>query len=691
MAVLKVKKNGKYINEINLDPSRTYIAGRKEGADIFIEAVKAVSREHFSLKSVGDNWQLEVLSKFGDVLYQNEKVRNIILESDCIFFIPPYDFEFFKDGAQSKVSNNNDEGDEFEKTVVGQVEYIPQIQFLNESMLSQKTITLHAQTEWTAGRDQNCEIQIDDQRVSRKQFQILKVKSEYFLFDLGSVNGTILNNKNIVPNEKVKLRSGDKIQVLDNVMVFELKNPNFDRGLMELKEVIPSETNALVPFGTQVPTALSNAQQTQNSLIQYSSEQAPLPSMYQPQDLSVANPNYSQNALSPYMEQNYQLQQEGELPYEEENQDQEDEQKKKKIRIALIGAVVFVLAIVFYNEILAPPAKTNNIKSNDPFAKVNPNELSLLKQSKEIANDYYYKKSYRLALDETQKILKKLEELGIDYKKTKFGLEVEELDKKSSLAIEAEKEIVEYNTKLEEQRKNEEKLLSVVEQCETKLNQTPEMTMSEYDACIVAVIHLNPSHPRIQTAKLRIQQSAEERARKQLEQKVYRENVAKLKSIYNKAVRTEREGSFIQAIEDYKVVVRQTLPDPEELKEESKRKIAAIERMISSKSVGFVQEAEKFAAEKKYKEAILRLKAALKVNPIDITLEQKISHYKRELAKEIKPIWEEATIEETYSQVECTENKSCALEKWKRIIQMDVSDGEYYLKAFTKLKKYGAH
>lgn len=691
MAVLKVKKNGKYINEINLDPSRTYIAGRKEGADIFIEAVKAVSREHFSLKAVGDNWQLEVLSKFGDVLYQNEKVRNIILEADCIFFIPPYDFEFFKDGSQLNVSNNADEGDEFEKTVVGQVEYIPQIQFLNESMLSQKTITLGAQTEWTAGRDQNCEIQIDDQRVSRKQFQILKVKSEYFLLDLGSVNGTILNNKNIVPNEKIKLRSGDKIQVLDNIMAFELKNPNFDRGLMELKDVAPSETNALVPFGTQAPTALSNAQQTQNSLIQYSSEHAPLPSMYQPQDLSVANPNYSQNALSPYMDQNYQLQQEGQIPYEEDSQDQEDEQKKKKIRIALIGAVVFVLAIVFYNEILAPPGKTNTIKSNDPFAKVNPNEISLLKQSKEIANDYYYKKSYRLALDETQKILKKLEELGIDYKKTKFGLEVEELDKKSSLAIEAEKEIVEYNTKLEEQRKNEEKLLSVVDQCETKLNQTPEMTMSEYDACIVGVIHLNPSHPRIQTAKLRIQQSAEERARKQLEQKVYRENVAKLKSIYNKAVRTEREGSFIQAIEDYKVVVRQTLPDPEELKEESKRKIAAIERMISSKSVGFVQEAEKLAAEKKYKEAILRLRAALKVNPIDVTLEQKISHYKRELAKEIKPIWEEATIEETYSQVECTENKSCALEKWKRIIQMDVSDGEYYLKAFTKLKKYGAH
>ncbi|MCK6597462.1 MAG: hypothetical protein L6Q37_03795, partial [Bdellovibrionaceae bacterium] len=104
------------------------------------------------------------------------------------------------------------------------------------------------------------------------------------------------------------------------------------------------------------------------------------------------------------------------------------------------------------------------------------------------------------------------------------------------------------------------------------------------------------------------------------------------------------------------------LPDPQDLKVISKRKIAAIEKMISSKSVTYLNEADSLAREKKYKEAIYKLKTAMKVNPGDPTLENKINGYKRELAKEIRPIWEEATIEETYSQVECTENKSCALE-----------------------------
>lgn len=689
-ALLRVKKSGKVISEINLDPERTYVGGRKEGADIFIEAAKAVSREHFILKFSEDKWQLEVLSKFGDVIYLSEKVRNLSLDSDTVFSIPPYDFEFLKEAKTSTKPEGSiakEEVDEFEKTMVGQLEFVPQIQFLNENMLSKKTISLHPQSEWTAGRDASCEIQIDDQRVSRRQFQIIKERSEYYLLDIGSVNGTMLNSKNIVPNEKVRIRSGDKIQVLDNIMLFELKNPQFDRGLMDLKDIGSASTNALVPLGTQAPTMLAdNIQQTQNSLIQYSSEQAPPPMMYQQQDMS---------GMMPYNPHQYQQQaypQEIAFePGEELEQTSPEEEKKKKIRMVLIAAVALVFLVVIYNEFVAAPEKKPNIKSNDPFAKVNPNELSLLKQSKEIANDYYYKKSYRLALDETQKIIRKLEELGVDHKKTKFGQEVEDLDKKAALALEAEAEIIQYNTKMEEQKKNEEKLTAVADECEGKFNKNNSMTMQEYDACIISVIHLNPSHPKIQATKLKIQQAAEERARKQLEQKVYRENVAKLKAIYNKAVRTEQEGSFIQAIEDYKVVTRQSYPDPEELKSLAQAKIASIEKMISSKSVSYVQEAEKLASEKKYKEAILKLRAAKKVNPIDVTLDQKIEHYKRDLAKEIKPIWEEATIEETYSQVECTENKSCALEKWKKILQMDVTDGEYYLKAFTKLKKYGAH
>ncbi|MCB0368329.1 MAG: FHA domain-containing protein, partial [Bdellovibrionales bacterium] len=595
----------------------------------------------------------------------------------------PYEFLFYKEGSLSDLSDNENDVDEFEKTMIGQVEYIPQIQFLKEDTLSQKTITLPLQENWIAGRDSSCEIQIDDQRVSRKQFQILKEGFDYFLIDLGSVNGTMLNNKNIVPNEKVLIQSGDKIQVLDNLMLFELKNPNFDKGLKELKESpVSADLGAMVPIGTQAPTVLSQTQQTQNSLVQYSSEQAPMPAAYgAPQELMQHQPypySYADQQANPFPPSS----DEGE--FEEELDD-----KKKKIRLVLIGVVVIVFGFILYDQVISPDQTKPTLKSTDPFAKVNPNELSLLKQSKEIANDYYYKKSYQLALDETQKILKKMEDLGVEYKKTKFGQEVEELDKKASLAIEAEKEIDEYNRRIEEQKRNEEKLLTVVNDCESKLNKNPDMSMEEYDSCISSVIYINPAHPKIVADKLKIQQRAEELAREKAEQKVYREKVARLAGIYHKAVNSEKSKNYIQAIEDYKTVLNQNLPDPQGLKSISRRKISEIEGMISSKSSTYIAEADKLVTEKKYKEAILRLRAAIKVNPIDNTLEQKIYSYKRILAKEIKPIWEEAAIEETYSQVECSENKSCAIEKWRRILEMDIPDGEYYHKAYTKLKKYG--
>ena len=565
----------------------------------------------------------------------------------------------------------------------------------SQNFITSKNIHLGTGTEWVAGRDSACEVVIDDQRVSRRQFKIIKEDEVYYLVDIGSVNGTLLNNKNVVPHEKVKLKSGDKIQVLDNILVFELKNAAFEKNLMALtvsdaNAGTSDVNNTLMPFGTQVPTVQA---QLPNLTPQYNQDPSAYPQVIHPgQDpMSGVTPYQAHypmssdyNSLPPDFSQHYSE------SFSLDTQKNQEEEKNKKIRLALVAAVILVIGLFIFNEQKQPENK-KMAKSSDPFAKVDPNIISLLKQSKDIANDYYFKKKYRLAQEEAQKILKKFEELNVEYKKTKFGMDVEELDKKSSLAIAAESEYELFLKAEQEKKSNEEKLQAGVQLCEAKLNKNPQMTAAEYDSCIAPVIHYNPSHPGIQMAKLKIQQALDDKNRRELEQKNYRENVAKLQSIYNKAVKTEKDGSYLDAIEDYRVVLKQHLPDPQDLKVISKRKIAAIEKMISSKSVTYLNEADALAREKKYKEAIYKLKTAMKVNPGDPTLETKISGYKRELAKEIRPIWEEATIEETYSQVECTENKSCALEKWKKILQMDVPDGEYFQKAQAKLKKYGAH
>ncbi|MGZ3745680.1 MAG: FHA domain-containing protein, partial [Pseudobdellovibrionaceae bacterium] len=49
MARLRVRLQGKIIQEIQLSPERSYLAGRREDCDIVLSNGKGISREHFKI------------------------------------------------------------------------------------------------------------------------------------------------------------------------------------------------------------------------------------------------------------------------------------------------------------------------------------------------------------------------------------------------------------------------------------------------------------------------------------------------------------------------------------------------------------------------------------------------------------------------------------------------------------------
>jgi pSer/pThr/pTyr-binding forkhead associated (FHA) protein len=68
-------------------------------------------------------------------------------------------------------------------------------------------------SELTIGRGKENHIFIDDVLVSRLHAKIQKINDTYFIKDLGSTNGTFVNEK-LVPAEKyVKLEKNDVIRV----------------------------------------------------------------------------------------------------------------------------------------------------------------------------------------------------------------------------------------------------------------------------------------------------------------------------------------------------------------------------------------------------------------------------------------------------------------------------------------------
>lgn len=230
MARLKVLLRGAQISEIVLQNEKEYIGGRKEGSDIRLQAEKGISREHFKLKFIDGKWTIQAVSRFGDIFSLGQKIEQAGLEHGQSFQIPPYEFQLLEVPDSEIGFSSSDRAqavDENEKTVIGVAPQVPYIKIVNSNGDTREMLRLEVGEVWVAGRDPSCQIIIPDQRVSRRQFEIHKMNGAYTIIDLASVNGTFLNGSPVSSTDPQSLKSGDAITVLDNMMYFELHDPNF--------------------------------------------------------------------------------------------------------------------------------------------------------------------------------------------------------------------------------------------------------------------------------------------------------------------------------------------------------------------------------------------------------------------------------------------------------------------------------
>jgi serine phosphatase RsbU (regulator of sigma subunit) len=72
----------------------------------------------------------------------------------------------------------------------------------------------------TIGRTSTCTVQVLDRRVSRRHATVFREGGVYYIEDLGSKNGLLLNGE-MVSNRRVPLNNGDRIVVGDTTLIFE--------------------------------------------------------------------------------------------------------------------------------------------------------------------------------------------------------------------------------------------------------------------------------------------------------------------------------------------------------------------------------------------------------------------------------------------------------------------------------------
>ena len=93
------------------------------------------------------------------------------------------------------------------------------------------------------------DITVPHPNLSKKHFQILKEKEEFYVVDLKSTNGTSLNDENLTPYQNTKLKDNDYIRASSVIFKF-LEEGNIE-GVSSKKILDKASTDALTGIGNR--------------------------------------------------------------------------------------------------------------------------------------------------------------------------------------------------------------------------------------------------------------------------------------------------------------------------------------------------------------------------------------------------------------------------------------------------------
>lgn len=691
MSRLKVLLRGAQISDLNLSPDREYVGGRKESCDIRLQPEKGISREHFKLKFEEGRWVLTSLSRFGEIFSLGQRIESTPLEHGQVFQIPPYEFTLsdIPDSASDNVNANEmPEAGENERTVIGVAQQVPYIKMMSSDGAVREMLRLEVGDVWAAGRDPSCQIIIPDQRVSRRQFEVRKINGIYTIIDLTSVNGTFLNGSPISNTDPQPLKSGDAITVLDNTMYFELHDPNFQYR-MERIEVPPLQ----MAGGTGV-----------DDVEEIGLEEIPIEEGYDPnQDMNYPqeiDQGYYQDQLNPdgspftgmpqeQMQGDYYNMQQGEQAPEQQGpppkpivQAWNRFKNNKPVFFSVIA--LFLVGMYFLSDMINAPQVTPKtgqqqaFNPDDPLSRLKPEERENINLWYNNAEKALRQQAFTIAKENLDNI-HKLMPLG--YKDSKL-YEAEALNGEQTLLTQQETERRE-----KEQVELQALIKATLEKCEKSI--VPETTPEGLQDCLSPVTINDPTNADAERMLMQVRKTISDRQAKEQAELVAKTQREQLKEIFERAEKVHETGFPKKAIKAYQEVINSDLPDPDSLKDTSALRIKFIQKKLEERNANNISSAEVYLKDGKFKEGIMALRAALQFDPDNQTIKDKIERYSNDLRNQVKVMYQESIIDENFGYVDGSDNRPGAKDKWKKILDIDLEDGDYYRKAFIKLKRYG--
>lgn len=680
MATLKVLLHGKEVTSLRLEPGQEYLFGRADGCSVQLEEQPGISRQHFKVAEQNGNWVASVISKFGEIIHGGQPVPEVELSQGSVFKLAGYDFRFSEVDERSQVVESpaqmaagaenqglptdvgtseqvarppatlsmvpyggngaagtaatspmpqgfgpaQFEGNE-EATNVGAV--LPARPFLRivKSDGSETRVELDGK-KWLAGREDTCDIFLPDRKASRRQFEITSTPEGYFITDMGSANGTVLNGDPLIPEDPRPLQSGDVISVNSLLLHFEIRDPNFEKRMVAIpKEILASP--AMVP----VPRF---------EIINY--------------PVAVGPGGGAVRVDGGYGEP------------------QSERKKGNPLRLVLILVIVLGGLYVAFGEQTPQGGKNPTVNERqDALSRLTPQQKQLVKEIYVTARNLYMQGKFENAHEQ----LKKLHEILPE------GYEGSKAMEEDCLAQRAAAEQLAF---VEQERKRVDEQKRMIDRnirdCNSLANTS--MSVEQIRQCLAPTIGLDPTNPFVNDLIGRVERRVAERNQKLETQRDYADRVARGRALYEKAEALRTKSDWYAAIEAYNRHIASELPDPNGLKAKSQASIVQIKNMIAARIDEYLQAANSAYQAKNYRDA---LEAAKKAKEFDAKSEKAaefIGRVRRELNAQLRTVYEDAILYEGVGRVQEAQTK------WKQIMDRDTIDGEYYQKSRLKLKNY---
>ncbi|HCU25172.1 MAG TPA: hypothetical protein DF383_09145 [Deltaproteobacteria bacterium] len=204
--------------EYNL-PQDSIVFGRTNTADIELP-LKSISRRHAEIVREDQDYFLSDLESGNGTYLNKQKIRPLeknLLRSGDLIRIEDYEIRFLltEDSAETGAEEDTD-SDILEVKLIKKMlktldaDEIPSLEVLNGVAAGKKLSIPETLPEVIIGRDSGNQLAIDENVISRQHAKLERKWGGLVLVDLGSKNGSFVNNERI---EEKLLRDGDKIML----------------------------------------------------------------------------------------------------------------------------------------------------------------------------------------------------------------------------------------------------------------------------------------------------------------------------------------------------------------------------------------------------------------------------------------------------------------------------------------------